>query len=124
MNLFHRFASTRRLAMHNDCTLNHYATSYRSDPGKRECIVEREPLKVAVWATGGVGRFAIRTVVDRPNMELAGGWGHSPAKDGKDLGVLAGINGERASGALVHGLRHTFVIRTASDRMRYVGSAA
>ena len=36
----------------------------------------------------------------------------------------AGINGERASGALVHGLRHTFVICTAGDRLRYVGCAA
>jgi site-specific recombinase XerC len=36
----------------------------------------------------------------------------------------AGVNSERSSGALVHGLRHTFVICTASDRMRYVGSAA
>jgi integrase len=36
----------------------------------------------------------------------------------------AGIDGDRPRGALVHGLRHTFVICTASDRMRYVGSAA
>jgi integrase/recombinase XerC len=36
----------------------------------------------------------------------------------------AGIDGDRARGALVHGLRHTFVICTACDRMRYVGSAA
>lgn len=36
----------------------------------------------------------------------------------------AGINSQRSSGALVHGLRHTFVICTASDRVRHVGSAA
>lgn len=36
----------------------------------------------------------------------------------------AGIDGTRAKGALLHGLRHTFVICTASDRMRYVGCAA
>lgn len=54
--------------------------------------LSQQRFKVAVWATGGVGRFAIRTIVDRPNMELAGGWVHSPAKDGKDLGVLAGID--------------------------------
>jgi site-specific recombinase XerC len=36
----------------------------------------------------------------------------------------AGIDADRARGALVHGLRHTFVICTACDRMRYVGSAA
>ncbi len=47
--------------------------------------------KVIVWATGGVGRYAIRTVADRPNLELAGVWVHSAAKDGKDAGELAGI---------------------------------
>ena len=54
--------------------------------------VDKEILKVAVWATGGVGRYAIRTIVDRPNMELVGGWVHSPQKDGQDLGTLAGID--------------------------------
>ena len=33
--------------------------------------------RVAVWATGGVGRYAIRTIMDRPNLELAGAWVHS-----------------------------------------------
>jgi hypothetical protein len=47
--------------------------------------------RVIVWATGGVGRFAIRTVLDRPNLELAGVWVHSPAKDGADAGELAGL---------------------------------
>jgi hypothetical protein len=47
--------------------------------------------KVIVWATGGVGRYAIRTITDRPNLELAGVWVHSEAKDGKDAGELAGI---------------------------------
>lgn len=36
----------------------------------------------------------------------------------------AGVDGDRARGALIHGLRHSFVICTAFDRMRYVGSAA
>lgn len=54
--------------------------------------LSQQSLKVAVWATGGVGRFAIRTIVDRPNLQLAGGWVHSLAKSGKDLGVLAGID--------------------------------
>ena len=30
--------------------------------------------KVAVWATGGVGEYAIRTITDRPNLELTGVW--------------------------------------------------
>lgn len=36
----------------------------------------------------------------------------------------AGLNDQRARGALVHGLRHTYVICSASDRMRYVSPAA
>jgi hypothetical protein len=47
--------------------------------------------KVAVWATGGVGKYAIRTIADRPNLELAGVWVHSDGKHGKDAGELAGI---------------------------------
>jgi hypothetical protein len=27
--------------------------------------------RVIVWATGGVGRYAICTIADRPNLELA-----------------------------------------------------
>ena len=58
-----------------------------------------QTYKVAVWATGGVGRFAIRTIVDRPNFELVGAWVHSARKDGEDVGTLAGIPpvGVRAS---------------------------
>ena len=46
---------------------------------------------VAVWATGGVGSYAIRTIADRPNLELVGVWVHSDSKNGKDAGELAGI---------------------------------
>ena len=47
---------------------------------------------VAVWATGGVGKYAIRTIADRPNLELVGVWVHSASKNGKDAGELAGID--------------------------------
>ncbi|MGO9354770.1 MAG: dihydrodipicolinate reductase, partial [Mycobacterium sp.] len=47
--------------------------------------------KVVVWATGGVGRYAIRTAADRPNLELVGAWVYSATKDGQDIGTLAGI---------------------------------
>ena len=48
--------------------------------------------KVAVWATGGVGKYAIRTIADRPNLDLVGVWVHSDNKNGKDAGELAGID--------------------------------
>ena len=47
-------------------------------------------IRVIQWATGGVGRAAIEAVLDRPDLELAGAWVHSEAKDGVDRGVLVG----------------------------------
>ena len=49
-------------------------------------------LRVAVWGTGGVGAIAVRSVHARPDMELCGVWVHSPEKDGRDAGELAGID--------------------------------
>ncbi len=49
-----------------------------------------EPLRVVVWATGGVGAIAVRALRRRPGIELAGVWAHSPAKVGVDAGTLVG----------------------------------
>jgi 2,4-diaminopentanoate dehydrogenase len=62
--------------------------------------------RVIQWATGGVGRSAIEAIARHPELELAGCWVHSPAKDGRDAGELAGLPplGVRAStdaGALI-----------------------
>ncbi|WP_149264171.1 dihydrodipicolinate reductase [Actinomadura sp. K4S16] len=46
--------------------------------------------RVVQWATGALGRSAIRGVLDRDDMELAGVWVHTPAKVGADAGTLAG----------------------------------
>ncbi|WP_141577813.1 dihydrodipicolinate reductase [Actinomadura sp. WMMA1423] len=48
------------------------------------------PYRVVQWATGALGRSAIRGVLDRDDMELVGVWAHSPAKAGADAGTLAG----------------------------------
>lgn len=48
--------------------------------------------RVIQWATGGVGRAAIGGVLAHPELELAGAWVHSPAKDGVDAGTLAGLD--------------------------------
>jgi len=48
-------------------------------------------LRVVVWGPGNVGRPAIRNVVAHPELELAGVIVHSPAKEGRDAGELAGI---------------------------------
>ncbi|CNE96134.1 dihydrodipicolinate reductase [Mycobacterium tuberculosis] len=50
----------------------------------------RRRHRVVQWATGALGRSAIRGVLDRDDMELAGVWVHTPAKEGADAGALAG----------------------------------
>jgi len=47
--------------------------------------------RVIQWATGAQGVESIRAVVGRDDLDLVGGWVHSPDKDGADLGVLAGL---------------------------------
>jgi 2,4-diaminopentanoate dehydrogenase len=49
-----------------------------------------KPLRVVVWSTGGVGAIAIDAIRRRPDLELVGVWVHSPEKQGKDAGELAG----------------------------------
>jgi len=49
------------------------------------------PLKVVQWGTGNVGRFAIRSIVEHPELELVGLCVHSDAKVGRDAGEIAGI---------------------------------
>jgi len=49
------------------------------------------PYRVVVWGPGNVGRPAIRSVVAHPELELVGVIVHSPEKEGRDAGELAGI---------------------------------
>jgi 2,4-diaminopentanoate dehydrogenase len=48
------------------------------------------PYRVIQWATGAQGVESIRAMIDRDDLELVGGWVHTEAKEGADLGVLAG----------------------------------
>jgi Dihydrodipicolinate reductase, N-terminus len=45
--------------------------------------------RVVVWATGGIGATAIRTISNRPDLDLVGVWVHSEEKVGKDAGELS-----------------------------------
>ncbi|OBJ77772.1 dihydrodipicolinate reductase [Mycobacterium gordonae] len=47
-------------------------------------------LRVVQWATGSVGVAAIKGVLEHPELELAGCWVHSAAKNGKDVGEIIG----------------------------------
>ena len=48
------------------------------------------PLNVVQWSTGGCGAIAIRTIQERPDLELEGVWVHSEDKVGQDAGTLSG----------------------------------
>ena len=55
--------------------------------------------RVIQWGTGNVGTFALRCLIDHPDVELVGVCVHSDAKAGKDAGELCGVPpvGVRAS---------------------------
>lgn len=46
--------------------------------------------RVIQWSTGNVGRYALRQILDHPDLTLAGVFVTSEAKDGKDAGELCG----------------------------------
>jgi hypothetical protein len=52
----------------------------------------QENYRVVQWAAGRMGKKAIRAVVEHPALELVGLYVHSEDKEGKDAGVLAGID--------------------------------
>jgi 2,4-diaminopentanoate dehydrogenase len=49
------------------------------------------PYKVIQWATGNVGRLALRGIIEHPDLELVGLLVHSPNKAGRDAGELVGL---------------------------------
>jgi 2,4-diaminopentanoate dehydrogenase len=50
------------------------------------------PYRVVQWATGTIGRSALRAIIEHPNMTLAGVYVHSPDKVGRDAGELCGLD--------------------------------
>src|SRR5690606_14489793 len=50
------------------------------------------PYRVIQWATGAVGRSALRSVLTRPEFELAGVLVYDPDKIGVDAGELVGLS--------------------------------
>ena len=49
------------------------------------------PYRVVQWATGNIGTYALRAVIEHPHLTLAGVYVHSAAKSGRDAGELCGI---------------------------------
>jgi 2,4-diaminopentanoate dehydrogenase len=48
-------------------------------------------FRVVQWTTGGVGRAAVKAILEHPDLELAGCYAWSPDKAGLDVGELCGI---------------------------------
>ena len=49
-------------------------------------------LRVVQWATGNIGTYALRGVLQHPTLSLAGVYVHSPSKAGRDAGPLCGLD--------------------------------
>lgn len=49
-------------------------------------------LRVVQWATGNIGTYALRAVIEHPTLALAGVYVHSSAKAGRDAGSLCGLS--------------------------------
>jgi hypothetical protein len=50
------------------------------------------PLRIVQWTTGLVGRSAVRSVLEHPELELVGCYAWSADKVGRDVGELCGID--------------------------------
>ena len=50
------------------------------------------PLRVVQWTTGNVARQAVRAVLAHPRLELVGVFAYSPAKVGRDVAELVGLD--------------------------------
>jgi hypothetical protein len=48
-------------------------------------------LRIVQWATGAVGKHAVRAVHEHPDLELVGALVYSDAKAGRDAGEISGI---------------------------------
>ncbi|GAA3425007.1 NAD(P)H-dependent amine dehydrogenase family protein [Streptosporangium sandarakinum] len=55
-------------------------------------MATQPPLRVVQWATGAVGRYSLRSLITRPEFELAGVLVYDPDKAGQDAGTLVGLS--------------------------------
>lgn len=52
---------------------------------------DNRPLRVVQWATGDIGTYALRGIIEHPRLTLAGLYVHGPDKVGRDAGELCGL---------------------------------
>lgn len=60
------------------------------DAGVRGRLRAVPNLRVVQWATGNIGAYALRSVVEHPDLTLAGVYVYAPEKVGLDAGELCG----------------------------------
>src|SRR5260370_20299112 len=63
-------------------------------------------IRVVQWATGGVGMWSLRKIIDHPDLDLVGVLVYSEDKDGVDAGELCGrpttgVSATRSKAAIV-----------------------
>lgn len=61
-----------------------------SRAGQRSSTARK--TRVIQFGTGFVGHFALRAIIEHPELELVGVWVHDPRKVGRDAGELAGVD--------------------------------
>jgi hypothetical protein len=49
------------------------------------------PFRVIQWGTGAVGKYCLKTALDRPDLEIAGAKVFSESKNGQDIGDILGV---------------------------------
>lgn len=51
----------------------------------------RAPYRIAIWGLGSIGSAVVQEAVALPELEVVGALVYSAAKDGADIGALAGV---------------------------------
>jgi 4-hydroxy-tetrahydrodipicolinate reductase len=54
-------------------------------------VTAGRPYRVVQWATGNIGTRALRTVIEHPDLRLAGVYVYADDKAGRDAGELCGL---------------------------------
>jgi hypothetical protein len=68
------------------------ATKEQAQHMTNEAKSESRPLRVIQWGTGNVGYHALRSIIQRPDLELVGVHAHAREKVGKDAADLCGLD--------------------------------
>ena len=86
------------------------------------------PITVVTWGTGNVGKYAVRAVLNHPELKLIGHIVSGETKTGKDVAELVGLDEPAvhlgfaaAGGGSVAALRHPGPIGTDPDLARGTG---